>query len=318
MVHRRAATSMRKVLHGAVVALCLSVTGLPSCFAHRDLPNTLEDTAPENLQSTIDDSLTDSSTASSSDLIRHSARIVTDHPHHRGLASSAREGAVCQLLQLQILGSVKCSCRSLTAALFEFECASFQSICDPLKVVCGYPSVLGTVAWSNIFNGLNNNNDDDELPPIDFQGAVCVRNVSLRGQEIVLEPLCVQLPYEDNMSGGSLLLNWINAILGRVTGSDTANDVTEKSKDKDDEDNTTPTVDCVATVGDTQCLSCFKCADDDMQQKTQLYTMNCSNIHSEIVVTCQSLQIPRSIMGGKRRSVPLFVPELDEAKNLEG
>jgi hypothetical protein len=216
--------------------------------------------------------------------------VVGDHSRERQLALwSPRSDSMCLRLRAQILGTVRCECQYISTTQFRFKCASFQQMCDPLNVVCGVPSLQGTI-------GLDNRANEDQTLELLFQGAACVSNIAIRGGEIIAEPLCVQLPYEDNTSGGSLILNWINALLGRVQGNEN-----ESASRKE-------TRDCVAKVGEVECMSCSRCPDT-----ARGYTFNCTNVHAEMIAsTCQSVQLPKSIRG-KRKSIKLFLPKIDEA-----
>jgi hypothetical protein len=219
--------------------------------------------------------------------------VDNDHSQHErqlALWSAARSESMCLRLRAQILGTVRCECQSISITQFRFKCASFQRMCDPLNIVCGIPSLQGTL-------GLDKQAaDEDGAIALLFQGAACVSNIAIRGGEIIAEPLCVQLPYEDNASGGSLILNWINALLGRVQGNEN-----ESASRKE-------TRDCVAKVGEVECASCTRCPNT-----ARGYTFNCTNVHAEMIAsTCQSVQLPKSILG-KRKSIKLFLPKIDDA-----
>lgn len=190
--------------------------------------------------------------------------------------------SVCsRVLEAQVLGSVKCTCDSSSLGQFEFKCSTFNKVCDPLGVVCGFPSVQGVI-------GVTTDSDDVN---VEFQGAVCVANLSLGSQQLLSAPLCLQFPVEPNTSGGSLLTNWINAILGLVEG-------------KDPPEAKASSVDCVAMIGETECLSCTKC------EGSGGYTFDCSNLNSGIVAsTCEPVQLITSL-NGKKKSVGLFLPKL--------
>jgi hypothetical protein len=226
------------------------------------------------------------------------ATATANDNRHRDLQGVAA-GAACQRLQAQILGTVQCECKAITMTRFEFQCQSFQTMCGPFDAFCGVPSVLGTV-------GLNDgaaaapDDEDQTLGLFQFQGAVCVSNTTIRKKQLLDEPFCLQLPYEDNTSGGSLILNWINALLGIVS----SNGLNGKSDSNNDDD----AVACRAKIGDQECQSCSKCANAVGGR----YTFNCSNIHAEMVASsCQRAQLPRKVRG-KRKSIRLFLPTLDD------